>query len=168
MLGTSEAARAGTVGSRVAEVTVRAARPSDLDQLLSLYVELAADKLSAQPADGQRSRPILQRILAQPSRHLLVAELEGRLAGTVDMLVVQNLTHHGAPWAVVENVIVSERYRRHGVARALFERAIETAQESGCCKLELMSGKHRSGAHAFYRSVGMEAVAEGFKVYFDA
>lgn len=151
----------------MADVTVRPARPSDLEQLLALYTELAAEKLSAQPADGERSRSILLGILAQPSRHLLVAEIERRLAGTVDMLVVQNLTHHAAPWAVVENVIVSQRYRRQGVARALFECLIQTARESGCCKLELMSGKHRSGAHAFYRSVGMEAVAEGFKVYFD-
>lgn len=151
----------------MADVTVRPARPSDLDQLLSLYAELAGEKRSARPADGERSRQILLSILAQPSRHLLVAELEGRLAGTVDMVIVQNLTHQAAPWAVVENVVVSERYRRQGVARRLFERLIETARECGCCKLELMSAKHRGGAHAFYCSVGMEAVSEGFKIYFD-
>jgi ribosomal protein S18 acetylase RimI-like enzyme len=71
------------------------------------------------------------------------------------------------PWAIVENVIVAEQHRRRGVARRLLESLIETARAAGCCKLELISGKHRTGAHAFYRSVGMEAVAEGFKLYYD-
>ena len=53
-------------------------------------------------------------------------------------------------------------------ALLLFERLIEVARAAGCCKLQLISGKHRTGAHAFYRSVGMEAVAEGFKLYYDA
>jgi hypothetical protein len=34
-------------------------------------------------------------------------------------------------------------------------------------KLQLLSGKHRAQAHALYRSVGLEAVAEGFEIDFD-
>ena len=147
---------------------MREASLSDLDALLSLYQTLAGQKRSALPADRESSLSIMRDIISQPSRHLLVADLDGELAGTADMLIVSNLTHHGMPWAVIENVIVTERQRRTGVARMLFERLIETARAAGCCKLQLISGKHRTGAHAFYRSVGMEAVAEGFKLYYDA
>jgi hypothetical protein len=37
----------------------------------------------------------------------------------------------------------------------------------GCHKVGLLSGKHRLEAHHFYRSMGFEAVAEGFKLYLD-
>ena len=33
--------------------------------------------------------------------------------------------------------------------------------------MQLLSGKHRTEAHSFYRRAGMSAVAEGFKLYFD-
>jgi len=150
------------------EVIVRGARPSDLGRLLALYAELAGEKASAAPAGIDRSRPVLELILAQPSRHLLVAELGGALAGTVDMLIVSNLTHGAMPWAIVENVVVAERHRGRGIGRRLFERAFELAREADCCKVQLISGRQRTGAHAFYRSLGMEAVAEGFKLYLDS
>jgi hypothetical protein len=43
----------------------------------------------------------------------------------------------------------------------------ELARTAGCCKLQLVSGKPRAEAHEFYRSLGLDAVAEGFKIYFD-
>lgn len=146
---------------------MRPALHSDLSELLSLYRALAGEKVSALPGAQETALPVLERILSDPARHLLVAEIDGELAGTADMVVVANLTHHCMPWAIVENVIVAERHRRVGAARGLFDRLIEIARAAGCCKLQLSSGKHREDAHAFYRSLGMGAVAEGFKLYFD-
>jgi GNAT superfamily N-acetyltransferase len=110
---------------------------------------------------------VLAEILADPRRELTVAELDGRIVGTADLLVVPNLNHHSQPWAIVENVVVADAARRKGVGRALMEHLIALARDAGCCKLQLLSGKHRAPAHALYRSVGLEAVAEGFKIYFD-
>ena len=89
------------------------------------------------------------------------------MAGTVDVLTVTNLTHGGRPWAVVENVVVAGAHRRRGIGRALMHEAMGQARRAGCYKVQLTSGKHRADAHAFYRSLGFEAVAEGFKAYFD-
>jgi hypothetical protein len=44
---------------------------------------------------------------------------------------------------------------------------IELARTAGVYKLQLISGKHRAEAHDFYRSMSLNAVAEGFKIYFD-
>jgi GNAT superfamily N-acetyltransferase len=158
---------AGYPRGRVSEPIVRRAALEDLEGLLALYRTLAGETLSGLPGDSEHSRTILERILGEPSRHLLVATLDGELAGTADMTLISHLMRRGMPWAVVENVVVAERFRRCGVASALFARMIVIAREAGCCKLELMSGKHRTGAHDFYRSVGMSAVAEGFKIYLD-
>jgi GNAT superfamily N-acetyltransferase len=149
------------------DTVIRHASPSDLSALLSLYEELAGAKITAVPGDRASSEPLLTEILADPRRTLMVAVRDDQLVGTADLLIVPNLTHRGEPWAIVENVIVAGAARRAGVGRALMGRLIELAREAGCYKLQLVSGKHRSEAHAFYRSMGLDAMAEGFKIYFD-
>ena len=37
----------------------------------------------------------------------------------------------GAPWAVLENVVVTERLRRQGIGRALLTEAIRRARDAG-------------------------------------
>jgi len=147
--------------------TIRRAVSSDAPALLSLYAALAGERRSAQPGGLDGSQRLLEEILADPSRHLLVADVGGQTAGTADMLIVKNLTHDGMAWAIVENVVVAEQYRRRGIARSLFDHLIDIARTRGCYKLELLSAKHRAGAHAFYASIGLAAVSEGFKIYFD-
>lgn len=147
-------------------VVVRPASGSDLGALLSLYEELASS-ITGAPGDRDRSEPLLAEIIADPKRELAVAVADGQLVGTADLLVVANLTHRGEPWAIVENVIVTSTARRVGVGRALMEHLIQLARAAGCYKLQLVSGKHRAEAHEFYRGMGLDAVAEGFKIYFD-
>jgi GNAT superfamily N-acetyltransferase len=148
-------------------VVVRRATQADLDALLSLYGDLTGSKVTAAPGDRASSEPLLAEILADPRRELAVALVDGQVVGTADLIVIPNLTHRGEPWAIVENVIVADGARRAGVGRALFGHLIEHARTAGCCKLQLVSGKHRAEAHEFYRSMGLNAVAEGFKIYFD-
>jgi GNAT superfamily N-acetyltransferase len=148
-------------------VLVRRASPADIGALLPLYEELADGKRTAAPADRLRAQAVLAEVLADPRRHLLVAVLEGELVGTADRLVVANLTHRGEPWAIVENVVVAASHRHRGVGRALMGDLIEIARAAGCYKVQLLAGKHRARAHVFYRTMGMEPIAEGFKLLFD-
>ncbi len=151
----------------IGSVVVRRAAQLDLGALASLYEELAGSNIAAKPGDHSGCEPLLAEILADPKRELTVAVLDGRLVGTADLLIVPNLTHRGRPWAIVENVIVASTARRKGVATALMGHVTEIARAADCYKLQLVSGKHRSEAHELYRSIGLEAVAEGFKLYFD-
>jgi ribosomal protein S18 acetylase RimI-like enzyme len=150
------------------ETVVRPARVEDADALHDLYVELAEDRLDALPVGADRIRGLIAELASDPSRRLLVAEVEaGAIAGTVDVLINRNPTHGGRPWAVIENVVVSQALRRHGIGRRLMSEALRLAQVANCYKFQLHSGKQRAEAHAFYRSLGFNAVAEGFKVYLD-
>ncbi|MGH2865872.1 MAG: GNAT family N-acetyltransferase [Solirubrobacteraceae bacterium] len=152
---------------RTAGILVRRARQSDLGALLSLYDELAVDKITAAPGSEPGVGAVLADILADPRRELAVASASGQVVGSADLVVVANLTHRGEPWAIVENVIVSENARRKGVGRALMAHLIGRARAEGCFKVQLLSGKHRAEAHALYKSMGFADVAEGFKIYFD-
>jgi ribosomal protein S18 acetylase RimI-like enzyme len=108
---------------------------------------------------------VLEAIEAQPSRSLLVATVDGAVVGTADVMVMANLTHHGSPWAIVENVVVDEALRRSGVGRALMEDVIRRCEADGCYKVQLLSREHRHGAHAFYERLGFERVAIGLRRY---
>lgn len=152
----------------VATVLVRSALPADLDGLLALFRELAGDRGAASPADRHDAQAVLDEILADAARHLVVATIDGGVVGSADLLLVPNLTHHGKPWAIVENVIVAVATRRSGVGRELMAHLIGLARAAGCYKLQLHSGKQRTDAHRFYESLGLEPVAEGFKIYFES
>jgi GNAT superfamily N-acetyltransferase len=112
-------------------------------------------------------RQVLAQISADPARTLLVAVLDGSVVGTVDVLIAPNLTHYARPWVLVENVVVASSARRHGAGRALMERALDIARDAGCYKVNLISGEQRTGAHDFYRTLGFQAIGQGFKVYLD-
>ena len=43
---------------------------------------------------------------------------------------------------------------------------IERAQQAGCYKIMLTSDNRRAEAHHFYESLGFEASARGFRLYF--
>jgi ribosomal protein S18 acetylase RimI-like enzyme len=153
---------------RVGGIVVRIAGIDDAEPLYDLYVELANGRSDALPAGPDQIREILVLIASDPDRRILLAEVDGaEIAGTVDLMIVPNLTHGGSPWAVVENVVVAKAHRRRGVGRILLQEAIGHAKDEGCYKVQLISAKHRTEAHAFYRSLGFEAVGEGFKLYME-
>ncbi len=149
-------------------VEVRPAVAGDVPALLDLYAQLAEGFGDGPELSVAQGEAIFREIAAQPDRTLLTATVDGAVAGTVDLIVVRpSLTHHGRPWAAVENVVVGRRFRRLGVGRALMEEAARRAREAGCHRLQLLSGVQRSEAHAFYEAIGMEASARGFRLYFD-
>jgi GNAT superfamily N-acetyltransferase len=146
-------------------ILVRTVDLEDLHDLLSLYRQLADDHDPALPADPTHAASLLASISSQPGRQLLVAETAHKVVGTADLLIVPNLTHGGAPWALVENMVVDAESRGQGVGRAIVDELVRRSELEGCYKVQLLSHKRRSGAHQFYRSVGFEAVAEGFRRY---
>jgi len=148
---------------------VRLATEDDIPRILELYRQLS---ISTTKAELSRN-PVLEdyrRVFIEfskiPSHELLVAEYNGEVIGTIVFLIVPNLSHQALPWALVENVVVDEKYRRYGFGKLLMEYAINRAKEAGCYRIVLSSDKRRKEAHQFYRSLGFEASAEGFRLYY--
>lgn len=148
---------------------VRVAREEDIPHILELYRQLALTTSQAELSQSSSLddyRRVFAEICALPGHELLVVEYEGAVVGTMVFLIVPNLSHGALPWAIVENMVVDERYRRQGVGSLLMEYAIDRARKSGCYKVQLLSNKKRLEAHRFYCSMGFEASAEGFRLYF--
>lgn len=148
---------------------IRPATEEDIPRILALYRELT---ISTSQVETSRSpstddyRKVFAEIRADPGHELLVAEDRGEVVGTVVLLIVPNLSHSATPWALVENLVVGYEYRRRSFGKLLLEYAIARAREKGCHRIELCSDKRREEAHRLYRSVGFEASAYGFRIYF--
>jgi GNAT superfamily N-acetyltransferase len=150
--------------------TIRLVEPRDLPSLLDLLDQLREGSTSGVPwdrADAGRAETVLQRIIDDRRRTFLVAELDGEVVGTADLLIIANLTHGARPVAFVENVVVDANHRGAGIGRALMDDVIERARAEGCYKVQFLSNKDRTRAHAFYRRMGFSPSAEGFRLYLE-
>jgi GNAT superfamily N-acetyltransferase len=143
------------------ELTIRSATMKDLPALLKLLGQMHGEE----PADSATSE--LEEVLSNPIRTLLVAERKGELVGTLDLIVVPNLTRGGKPWAAIENVVVDAGQRRQGIGGSLLDSAVEIARSCGCYKLQLVSHQKRDAAHALYRHAHFDAPVRGYRRYLE-
>jgi GNAT superfamily N-acetyltransferase len=143
-------------------VIIRQATSQDIPRILELYEELTEEKQDLSAETVQR---VFDQIAALPDHEFLVAEKDDLVIGTLFVQVVPNLTHQARPWAVLENMVVDKSHHRQGIGRALIKHAAETCREKGCFKMQLLSHKKRLPAHQFYRDLGFEESALGFRLY---
>gem|GEM_PF-136089 len=136
------------------EGQVRAAEAADLDVVLGLYRHL-------HPTDPELDETVatttFHQILTTPGMTILLLELAGEPVATTYLNVVPNLTRGGAPYAVIENVVVAEQHRGRGLGKAIMAATLSAAWQAGCYKAMLMTGSRRESTHAFYRSCGLTA-----------
>jgi ribosomal protein S18 acetylase RimI-like enzyme len=86
--------------------------------------------------------------------------------GTTVLAILPGFAHNTASFAVIEYVVVDEKQRSKGIGKIMMEYCLARAKEAGCYKVILTSDKRRDRAHKFYRSIGFESSAEGFRYYF--
>ena len=149
--------------------TIRIATEQDITRILELYRDMTITTSRAELArlpSPDDCRRVFAEISDSPGHELVVAEEDGEVIGTLVLLIVPNLSHGALPWALVENMVVDRQHRRSGVGRLLIDYATTRAQGAGCYKIVLSSNKKRPGAHRFYRTVGFEPTAHGFRRYF--
>jgi GNAT superfamily N-acetyltransferase len=144
-------------------IEIRLAVAADLPVLLDLYEQLS-EGTGTPPTTLQQAQAVFDDLMGQPGRTLLVAVLDGAVVGTADLMVVSPTLHHLArPWAIVEYVVVDRHTRRQGAGRALMLDVVRRAREAGCCRLQLVSNRSRGAAHDFYRAIGFDDSAVGFR-----
>ena len=136
--------------------TIRFATAADAELILHFIRGLAeyeheAGAVAATPAliRSQMEQP-------EPPFECLIAERDGEPAGFA--LFFRNYsTWSGRPGLYLEDFFVSERFRGHGVGKALFKRMARLAIERGWARMEWAVLDRNRPAHEFYRARGAVA-----------
>ncbi|MCK4863280.1 MAG: GNAT family N-acetyltransferase [Dehalococcoidales bacterium] len=147
--------------------TARTATEKDIPSILELYRQLSMTTPApgTQPPDPEDCRRAFNEMAATPGYELLVAEEDGKILGTTVLIILPGLSHDVSPFAVVEYLVVDEKCRRRGIGKLLMDYVLARSKESGCYKIMLTSDKRREEAHEFYKALGFEASAYGFRLY---
>ena len=149
-----------------AEPVFRAATRDDLPALVRL---LADDKLGAARERPGPPLPVgytaaFEAIARDPNNELIVAELDGKVAGMLQLTYIPGISRQGSWRALIEAVRVDSTLRSAGIGRKMIAWAIERARERGCAMVQLTSDKSRADAIRFYQSLGFTASHEGLKL----
>ncbi len=131
-------------------VSIRDAQPGDAPDVVRLIVELAQ-------ADGDSSpisEAFVREYLGAPRCGLLLAVVEGKVAGLLSYSVRPDL-YHAAPSVMIDELVVSAPYRGGGIGSALLAELVVRAEASGSAEVSVTTMPDNAGAQRFYRSHGL-------------
>ena len=147
-------------------VTFRRARRSDLPDIVRL---LADDELGSQRERFEDPLPdsyyaAFISIDGDSNHELIVAELNGKVVGTLHLMFLPSVSFQGGLRAQVESVRVDDTVRGQGIGSALMKWSIERARERGAHLVQLTTHLTRKDAHRFYERLGFKGTHLGMKL----
>lgn len=130
---------------------VREITESDLTGLFELYTQLHGNPI---PENTAELSALCRKILDDENHHIIVAEEDGKIVSSCVCVIVPNLTHGQRPYALIENVVTDEAYRRRGLATACLDFAREISVRKNCYKMMLLTGSKEESTLRFYEKAG--------------
>ncbi len=109
------------------------------------------------PADAA---DILERIKSNPEHIILVAEIDGKIAGSITLLVEQKFIHNGSKAGRIEDVAVSAGMQGRGIGARLVKAALKRASGMGCYKTTLECA---DDVREFYQKLGFAYSGNGMR-----
>ena len=139
------------------------------DDLPAIVYMLAEDELGAQRERFETPLPqtyynAFEAIEADPNQELVVAEVDGEVIGTLQLMFLPSISYEGGMRAQVESVRVTKNLRGQGIGAEMMKWAIEHARQRGCHLMQLTSHKSREAAHRFYEKLGFTKSHIGMKI----
>jgi GNAT superfamily N-acetyltransferase len=98
------------------------------------------------------------------NHQLIVAELDGKVIGTLHLMFLPSVSFQGGLRAQVESVRVDKECRNMGIGQAMMNFAIERARERGAHVIQLTTHLSRKDAHRFYEKLGFKGSHLGMKL----
>jgi ribosomal protein S18 acetylase RimI-like enzyme len=120
------------------------------DEVVAAFERLIPQLSSSNPAPTKAE---LEEIAADRASTLFVARLHGRIVGSLTLAMFRIPTGVRA-W--IEDVVVDESARGHGVGEALNREALRYAKDNGAITVDLTSRPSREAANRLYRRLGFE------------
>ena len=148
------------------KLSFRTATREDLPAIVRMLADDGLGRGREQPVDPlpRAYGDAFDGMAAQPGNDYLLAEIDGEVAGCLQLTVIHGLSRTGMSRALIEGVRVAASHRGQGVGEALFGEAIERARSEGCGLVQLTTDKARPDALRFYERLGFTASHEGMKL----
>lgn len=148
-------------------LVIRRAGSADLPAVVRLFA--MPDEGNLKPDDDRlpldaRYEIALGAIARDPNNMLMVAELDGAIAGVFHLTFIQYVAYKGGVVAQIENVVVDPALRGQRIGERMMGWAIDAARRRGAYRVQLTTNKVRTRAHRFYARLGFVASHEGMKL----
>ena len=104
-------------------------------------------------------RADLEALLADPNRPILIADIEGAVAGYAFCILQETANNPvlcDRKVLYIDDICVDEEKRGQGIATALYNQVIAFARELGCHSVTLNVWCGNDGAMKFYEKCGMK------------
>jgi GNAT superfamily N-acetyltransferase len=144
-------------------------RSATLDDLPSIVRMLADDELGMRREKYEEPLPesyyaAFRQITSDANHQLIVAELDGKVIGTLHLMFLPSISYQGGLRAQVESVRVDKECRNLGIGSRMMEWTIERARERNAHDIQLTTHLSRKDAHRFYEKLGFKASHLGMKL----
>ena len=136
-------------------LVIRPATEADLPALLTLRDQLNQAMEVTIEAQPEQVTDHLRHFLNAPDADLFVAQRGDRVVGLISLNVRRTLLQP-KPVALIDELVVADSARGHGVGQQLIRRAVEYAKGRGCCELEVGTETSNTAAREFYRRCGFD------------
>ena len=150
-------------------VSIREREAGDRERLVDLFRQLnshedaTAHVLRTDRAAAEDSLAFVEERLAERGGIFLVAELAGEVAGLLvlvyetDCIYIREARRR---FAYIQDLVVDDRHRRHGIGRALMDAAEAAAKAAGCRRMVLGVLAGNAAALAAYDRQGYRPYAQ--------
>jgi GNAT superfamily N-acetyltransferase len=120
-------------------------------ELLTEYMEHPMG--DATELSSTQKNTLIHELSIHPTVKILLLKYNTHIVGAATCF--KNFsTFKAAPFINVHDLIISQAYRRKGLARELLSGIITMAKETNCCKVTLEVRTDNEAAMALYRSIG--------------
>jgi len=147
-------------------ITFRRAQRSDVPSIVRM---LADDDLGSQRENYVEPLPesyyvAFEQIDRDPNHELIVAELNGEVIGTLQLMFLPSISFQGGLRAQVESVRVDRPCQAQGIGSEMMKWTIARARARGAHVVQLTTHKSREDAHRFYERLGFKGTHLGMKL----
>ena len=150
------------------DFTVRKAVLEDCHRILPLQEQISKLHFEGRPdlfknETRTYAEEQFQKWLDSPTHILLIAEVDGEIAGYAFSWVLQyrdHPTYQNFDSFYIDDIFVLEKFRRSGIGKALMAQCKEEAKRLNCKNLDLGVWSFNQDAIAFYESCGLKERAK--------
>lgn len=144
-------------------------RIATVDDLPHIVRMLADDFLGEQRERFEDPLPesyvrAFEEIDSDSNNELIVAEIDGKVVGTLQLTFTPSISFQGGKRATVESVRIDKEMRGAGIGREMMLWASDRARKAGCVSMQLTTNAERLDAHRFYEQLGFKASHVGMKL----